>query len=104
MSRNKKSPDDIRRAANTKKIKLTQTMGLLQETLKNYFKELESLMTQSTISSVKIEMFRQKIEHMENQIADSKTYNYCDLLCYNMLIITFQANSRGRRNSQLCNR
>lgn len=100
MSRNKKSPDDIRRAANTKKIKLTQTMGLLQETLKNYFKELESLMTQSTISSVKIEMFRQKIEYMENQIADSKRYNYIFIVIYCVVYVNYYLSGKFERRKK----
>ncbi|XP_050302969.1 structural maintenance of chromosomes protein 5 [Anthonomus grandis grandis] len=72
MRDNKKSPEEIRREARVKMKKLVQTMGLLQETLKNYFKELESLITTANLNSSKIEILRQKIEYMENQIVDSK--------------------------------
>lgn len=72
MRNNKRSPEGIRNEANNKMKKLIQTMGLLQETLKTYFKELEALMTQSNLTSLKVEVFRQKIEYMENQIVDSK--------------------------------
>ena len=70
MRRNKKSPDEIRNQTKQKIKQLVVNMYTLQEAIKNETKKLSELVTQSSLTSLKIEDFRKKLAYSENKIGD----------------------------------
>ncbi|XP_066153338.1 structural maintenance of chromosomes protein 5 [Euwallacea fornicatus] len=72
MQNNKRSPEEIKSESRRKTKKIIQTMGLLIESLKKYFNELQRLIINCNLNSLKIETIRQKIEYMGSEITEKK--------------------------------
>ncbi|XP_066258380.1 structural maintenance of chromosomes protein 5 [Euwallacea similis] len=72
MRKNKRSPEEIKSESRREMKKIVEMMGLLLESLRDYFKILASLITKCNLNSLKIETFRQKIEYMDSQLTEKK--------------------------------
>ncbi|XP_030758667.1 structural maintenance of chromosomes protein 5 [Sitophilus oryzae] len=72
MRNTNKNPEIIRQEGRNKLQKLVEGLVLVQGTLKNQLVELKNLVVLSSVNSLKIEWLREKIECVENDMAEKK--------------------------------